>query len=192
MTSRPILFSAPMVRAILAGTKSQTRRAVKYIPSLGDPEAWCHKAAAVEKMVGPPDMWCPFGPVTRELWVRETWRNGLADTGLIGSSFHYRADLDEPEAPGQWRPSIFMPRRASRITLRVTAVRVERLQAISEADARAEGCVASGGRGAPQTVGMEGGTARDEYRALWDSINGNGAWALDPWVWVVLFKKEKP
>ena len=138
MAERPILFSAPMVRAILAGTKMQTRRALR-------PGTWWTAEHGVIRMApaglactGFAPVACPYGTPGDRLWVRETHMD-------LGACYLYRADASAEQeralvAPGQrWRPSIHMPRAASRITLEVTGVRVERLQDISEADARAEG-----------------------------------------------------
>ena len=162
MTERPILFSAPMVRAILDGRKTQTRRAIKPVPTFNGGGA-CHDADALQQDYVEP-YWvfpetCRYGKPGDLLWVRETW-GAVSPTdepvplALGQCEIEYRADLppgctdgpgewpaDEsncPEVP-KWRPSIHMPRWASRITLRITDVRVERLQDISDADAQAEG-----------------------------------------------------
>lgn len=187
---RPILFSAPMVRAILDGTKTQTRRIVKsttecagpinpaYIERWKDDKGWAQV--------------CPFGKVGDRLWVRETW--GLWDTlpsdGPNGARVFYRAtDGERRDLRSQlWRPSIHMPRWASRITLEIVDVRVERLQDISEADALAEGVDLSGPVGNVRAA-LESGSARYHYANLWESINGAGAWANNPWVWVLGFKR---
>ena len=188
---RPILFSAPMVRAILAGTKTQTRRVVK-----GAPEDWSpvqpqvYAPTIVDRhgfeQPGPDafgagdaqgDHWirCPYGQPGDRLWVRETWAQH-------GVSAVYRADSgDRPAGAGMWRPSIHMPRWASRITLEVTGVKVERLQGISEADAIAEGIPQSDV--SPPDMGVFA------YRQLWESINGPGSWDANPWVWCVSFKR---
>ena len=164
---RPVLFSAPMVRALLAGTKTQTRRRMRVQPHDGA-EVVCDDfyptviAKNGDEEPGPEvfGAWwsdgeeavrCPYGKPGDRLWVRETWARCSED----GEVFH-RADVGSNNgadvwqhnidvgAPGyRWRPSIFMPRSASRVLLEITAVRVERLQAISEDDAIAEGCVAS-------------------------------------------------
>lgn len=139
MKERPILFSGAMVRAILENRKSQTRRRVKP-----QPKPWALNDAFLEWGDGSPLTLSqlaecgPYGPGMR-LWVRETWApwegNGSATAWAV-----YRADApDIPWTPRRWTPSIFMPRRASRITLEVTDVRVQHVQEISEEDARAEG-----------------------------------------------------
>ena len=226
MKERPILFSAPMVRAILDGTKTQTRRVVKvknaqYIPPSpkADIPGWAQLLRG-----------CPYGQPGHQLWVREAWRIGAwsEDDGTI--CIDYQADghnrrerLEVPDGddflrywqqstddaikvfghqdrykwePGQspcrWRPSIHMPRFASRLTLEITAVRVERLSDISEADARAEGITDGGctncGYPEPCGCGKPSPDARDAFCRLWQSINGAASWHANPWVWVVEFK----
>ena len=201
MKERPILFSAPMVRAILAGTKTQTRRAIT-IPQRGafvlrdDGGGWWpYQSDDGESVIcndgNERPMNCPYD--AHRLWVRETFAPRYFDDGKPG----YRADWDGRAADvcpePKWKPSIFMRRHESRITLEVTDVRVERLRDISEADAIAEGV-------APRLrlVADAGGdrevrdTAVDVYRDLWDSINGKRvgcAWSDNPWVWVVSFKR---
>ena len=196
MKERPILFSAPMVRAILAGTKTQTRRVVKdrHIGQID-----------TSKLPGPAG-WSrpmPYGKPGYRLWVRETWQshhnqNGERLDGLDDWKKHprecfYRADESDPSTrpmSGRWRPSIHMPRWASRITLEVTGVRVERLQEISEADAIAEGVnVHPDHHGKPRTSIY---SPVQAYRDLWESINGPGSWDLNPWVWVVEFERVQP
>lgn len=197
MTERPILFSAPMVRALLAGTKTQTRRVVKLPRSLaaGDLErAWPDKLWGVTPglHVPMPDessqrLRNPWGwPEQSKLWVRETWaqnRNQTSDT-KEDRSVVYRADGGERAMDNgielRWRPSIHMPRWASRITLWITDVRVERLRDISQADAMAEGVSVD----SPATF-----QAVAAYKDLWESINGPGSWDANPWVWVVEFKR---
>jgi len=197
MNEKPILFSGPMVRAILEGRKTQTRRIVK--PQPFDGVVYCNAAPGWAQpyvddggMYGPP-IECPYGEPGARLWVRETWRD---QPGAI----EYRADTcnDGPadgsadaESP-KWRPSIFMPRAASRITLEITAIRVERLQDITEEDAEAEGIerefrtVVMRPDGGPDyhiPLSYRGGIANK-----WDEINGKRAsWDSNPWVWVVEF-----
>ena len=165
MKERPILFSAPMVRAILSGAKTQTRRIIKPQPidSADDPIG----AYTVD---GGRSWRCPHGRPGDRLWVREAF-------------IHEPADYC-------WKPSIHMPRWASRITLEITDVRVERLQDISEADAVAEGCEPI----RPELVqdGMivrQGRSAVEEFRLVWEQIHGGGSWEKNPWVWVIKFKK---
>ena len=219
---RPILFSGPMVRAILDGQKTVTRRIVKPEP----PEDWSHEGVefyhpAIEDDDGMLDAgseifgaysedWgvkCPYGGPGERLWVREAWGlsasksvppfvegqwlNGEYDFVRrdVPHRFHYRADshtgLEKRNGDGRWRPSIHMPRVASRIFLEITEVRVERVQDISEADAQAEGvkwpATGDHGRSHPTCI--------DAFASLWDSINGVGSWEANPYVWAVGFKR---
>jgi len=143
MTERPILFSAEMVRAILDGRKTQTRRIVKPQPT--GATSWLPHIEASgfypDKISAKPErLVCKYGQSGDQLWVRETWAKG--ETAGVA---RYRAtdpQCDDTTSGLRWRPSIHMPRWASRITLRITDIRVERLQDISEDDARAEGCEA--------------------------------------------------
>lgn len=197
MKERPILFSAPMVRALLDGSKAQTRRVVKcpYKPwkgrvydapwtvvrhSGGGWRATQHREdGSIIDEIGEAGFPCPYGVPGDRLWVRETF--GPCDGWLC-----YRATEGEKCVPdgGKWRPSIHMPRWASRITLTVTDVRVERLQDISEADAIAEGCLDTDGSPTQELSG----TARGAYAVLWDDLNAERApWATNPWVWVISF-----
>lgn len=211
MNVKPILFSGPMVRALLAGTKTQTRRVVKPRWGLGpienlkttdpdlfsgrfdDPESWGWPYAddgAPMSLACWKDLLCPYGEAGDLIWVRETWGRDDED----GKVF-YSADIGRDDdtgdfersrlegAPGyRWRPSIHMQRNYSRLTLRTTEVRVQRLQDISEADSEAEGCDRSDCY--PHAF-------RDSYAALWDRINGAGSWDANPWVWVVSFEVIK-
>ena len=177
MTERPILFSAPMVRALLAGTKTQTRRVVKRN---------AYEKSIHADQFAPPTCACPYGQPGDRLWVRETWAKWGRDDqcGEGPSVTHepiYRADGSPWDEQDKWRPSIHMPRAASRILLEITSVRVERLQDISEADTVAEGIPA--GEVSPADAG------RFAYRLLWESINGPDSWAANPWVWVLEFKR---
>ena len=187
MKERPIIFSAPMVRAILAGTKTQTRRALAPDLFISSGGAVVRMASAGPATTGIREAHCPYWrqPGDR-LWVRETWApRTLGAWPLMDQHMKplYRASEDRPEWKRIWKPSIHMPRWASRITLEVTGVRVERLQDISEADAIAEGAPWAA-CGAPQEGSHKAGFAQ-----LWESINGPGSWAANPWVWVVAFKR---
>lgn len=208
MKERPILMNAPMVRATLADLKLQTRRAM--------PSQVCEPGRVA--MAGPgyceivnkhgvhiPGFHCPFGQPGDRLWVRETWHGTKGEPNVYGNGClrYYRADYEDHPAypqPFRWTPSIHMPRWASRITLEVTGVRVERLQAISEADARAEGVLQWAAELAMnpkvsetdiQAMAEKYGTGslRGGYAALWEEINGPGSWDANPWVWVVEFKR---
>jgi hypothetical protein len=232
MKERPILFSGPMVQAILSGTKTQTRRVIKpqpwFMPEAHDHGArwaWAYSEQAWEAENG--IVWgakfpteqlaqrdyfrdhCPYGAPGDQLWVRETWRvNGnehdyaMADSDRV----FYRADEDWNGGAG-WRPSIFMPRWASRITLEVANVRVQRLQDITEEDARYEGVDKNwlGDDCPPEYAdewmnyeddeeGFPCLSARDSFRTLWDHIDGKRegcAWQANPWVWAVTFRAVK-
>lgn len=245
MKERPILFSGPMVRAILAGQKTQTRRLIANVhldPHPNDYYTWhildrCRSAnviaygltdeafkASVERGIS-----CPYGVPGGRLWVRETHAIRRVDYDLDedeggpreSEEVYYHATPRVgrrrwvgPSAPpptefqgrphsmtylvessplesgpaahiDRWTPSIHMPRWASRIDLEIVAVRVERLQDITEQDAQAEGITAEGV--------MDGGYHVNAFANLWDHINGDRAtWASNPWVWVVEFKRVAP
>jgi len=196
MKERPILFSDAMVRAILDGRKTQTRRVVKPQPIGRIDPVFSYTPNGLEIAFGPenlrangcPRWWrCPYGKPGDRLWVREAWRQDHGE-----SNFDYLADgkpgsiLDEEFDRWKWRPSIHMPRSASRILLEITGVRVERVQDISRVDARAEGCTAQTGRRSKTPEGA--------FRELWDSINADRNYGCDvnPWVWVVEFKRVQP
>jgi len=208
---RPILFSGEMVRALLAGKKTQTRRLVKSQPmmgmvagrpDLGTGWIWqngkarfnnpCDEKELADAMATHKGV-CPYGTVGDRLWVRETW------AWLTGNGKRcvYRADADPPMSTGgvpvdgmKWTPSIYMRRTESRITLEVKSVRVERLQSIDFVDIRAEGVACPlhdfpGGFCASECSALRG-----AFSALWDSINGDRApFASNPWVWVVSFER---
>jgi hypothetical protein len=185
MKERPILFSAPMVRALLDGCKTQTRRIYK---NRKHPDAGCDIAAS--ELVREPqhviDRICPYGQPSDRLWVRETHSVVPDSDETAGySSVLYAADGGEPY--GKWKPSIHMFREHSRILLEVTGVRVERLQDISEADAADEGVEYYE---PSHTVGLQPCSAhRYAYEDLWREINGSGSWDANPWVWVVEFRR---
>ncbi len=229
--AKPILFSGPMVRAILEGRKTQTRRIIKKAvgPSLSvDLEGAAAKLSWLygdgpgydvhERTLSIP---CPH-PVGSEMWVRETW--GLQAIGdetdwhagsvrfetaemLSAWVVSYRADFGTNQESCFWRTSVLMPRWAYRLTLTVTDVRVERLQDISEEDAKAEGlkCLSKDGGqtwkfGIPDADGEPGNDDHgwhwhrwstspvEAYRSLWESINGPGSWDANPYVWAYTFE----
>jgi hypothetical protein len=211
MKERPILFSGPMVRALLAGTKTQTRRIIKdqsigerfshmtddglaHLEWLGDP---CCGSGVWDVPEYSANVAAPYGKTGDRLWVREShwWfkdecdhETGYYPPALTADDVEYRAD-GESTRHG-WRPSIHMPRWASRILLEITSVRIERLQDISQADAQAEG--APPGHPSIDQISREFGYPdfpRSWYAQLWEEINGPGAWAQNPWVWVVEFKR---
>lgn len=236
MKEHPILFSGPMVRAILEGRKTQTRRIVKGRKQPWDDKDCLQECKAVHpdgtghgfvfwrNGLGSPEFtkrhypeggWqCPYGKPGDRLWVRETFALEATDKlypwhldgrphqqGDNREEFSitvpcYRAtdedygltteeQFDEGDTRTRWKPSIHMPRWASRITLEVVSVRVERLRDISEEDAIAEGVKTSGVLRVFENPIME-------YHHLWNTINGEGAWDANPWVWVVEFKRILP
>ena len=196
MKSTPILFSGQMVRALLAGNKTQTRRVIKpqpgtfssHVGDLNHGKAWM-PVGGVHWENWP----CPYGQPGDRLWVRETFCYFTERTVAHKTGIAYRADnwAECPAENGKWKPSIFCKRADSRITLELTGVRVERLQAITEEDAIAEGVhtIKTGGEvqsdGTVKPIVL---SARWCYGGLWDSINGPGSWVANPWVWVLEFK----
>ncbi|HEY1956751.1 MAG TPA: hypothetical protein VGH28_14120 [Polyangiaceae bacterium] len=220
----PILFSGPLVRAILEGRKSQTRRLAKFVPlddgvnlgfsglSVGQYNTGDLSSGAVLYSRGAGGVWNQrtkplryYALPGQTLWVRETWQS-LHHNGVRTV---YRADGEDPRTgwddvpaeqrpPMTWRPSIFMRRADSRISLEVTGVRVERLHAITEEDAKAEGvttsfhgCITIDGKSGPGTIHTFGPDARVKaFGVLWEAINGKRApWVSNPWVWVVEFRR---
>lgn len=199
MTERPILFSGPMVRALLAGTKTQTRRCL-YTMRKFSSTACIHRDYLPPRELPPVghcwalSNWRRAKPGDR-LWVRETWGTCeifddvaprdlpsfapvkyYADGKIVGATAGYGLMLKA-------RPSIHMPRRLSRILLEIVDVRVERLQDISDGDAMREGA---------DQIGDNDGAFRAGYERLWESINGPGSWAENPWVWCLTFKRVAP
>jgi hypothetical protein len=196
---RPLLFNAEMVRAILDGRKTQTRRAVKAMAL-----DWLENSKFIPEYVASPDNdMCPNGKIGDQIWVRETF-SAMGDNTGHALPIYYRADGDDGFA---WTPSIHMPRWASRIQLEITNVRIERLQDIGEDDAEAEGI-----EGINQPTGGDdyqdywrdyGVNKKDadgwpwftgdpiaSFKSLWNSIYKN--WDSNPWVWVIEFKVIKP
>lgn len=235
MKERPILFSGPLVRAILAGKKTQTRRIVRNAPPSAErAERQVAAMTCIDLAPGTHFFrWLvpggisagfvsPYGQPGDRLWVRETWADLTAThgtpwerrdpkTGLYEHGRNrfvwYRADGEQPglgdcvSVAEPWRPSIFMRRADSRITLEVTGVRVERLQAITEEDAKAEGVETSfegkltiDGKSSASTIHTFGPDAHvKSFALLWNAINGDRAtWASNPWVWVVSFRRIAP
>lgn len=213
MEEHPVFFTGPMINAILAGRKTQTRRVMKPQPNavhggepywhIGGYRAWEYRETEDILRKGGNPLPCPYGKPGDRLWVREaTYAKPLPNiltgeaTDSIGAA--YAAD-DEPVLDPKgfelawWYskavcPSIHMPRWASRILLKVTSVRVERLQDISHDDAVAEGIEPKEfGFSVPGDSIVHG--AREAYCALWDQINGTGSWAANPWVWCVSFRR---
>lgn len=210
MTARPIIFSAPMIRALLAGEKTQTRRIVKpqpprdhsplvvgrFCPTVID--RWGEELPGDEVfgVTTEDGEWCtrcPYGQPGDLLWVRETWGAWPHMMGGIQlDSLRYRADGEYQDEHGAWcwRPSIHMPRWASRLTLRITDVRVQRLQDISTEEAFAEGIERIDAYcGAIQLPhGKSYSTARGAFRSLWTTIHGPDSWSANPWVWALTFE----
>jgi len=195
MNSKPILFNAPMVRAVLHSRKTQTRRLLKT--KSGGVQWNTNDLPGMRQILRS----CPYGMPGDQLWVRETFsgphimEKSEDFPSMPPSQWPEESPIwywaDGEPTYGDWtrsRPSIHMPRFASRITLEITGVRVERLQDISEQDAMAEGfyqAVHESDSGIGQdVVGW--------YRTLWESINGPGSWDLNPWVWVVAFQWVTP
>ncbi len=225
MAEHPILFQGEMVRAIYAKLKSQTRRVIKpqpfrtttYAPGFGD--RWSWRGHISEDYKGVPDMFgpwlplCPYGVPGDALWVRETWAQPYKWDGPIDPEYKraiYRAspfdswgngfEFHWDDIPARaWRPSIYMPRWASRLDLLVTKVRVERVQEIGHDDAIAEGIawldhIDEGGHWeSPSLVypdGLQTDDPREAFQHLWDSINAKKGfgWDVNPYVWVVDFE----
>jgi len=233
MKERPILFSAPMVRAILNGSKTQTRRVVKPQPSdahnfAGFTISSIHPSDEGKAVWGRGDtramlldahrVRCPYGKPGDQLWVRETWDflpdGGPDEPNVAMIRYWAGGDMERRVVPPDFnpniysyekkRPSIHMPRWASRIQLEITNIRVERLQDCSPADAVAEGIELSE-QGRCKMYDHKDGEEHlqyagkrftkdpiESYRSLWLSINGPGSWDANPWVWVVEFRRIKP
>lgn len=205
MTERGMIFNSEMVRAILDGRKTQTRRIIKDCTVGKDPISKFIQIG--KKFIGcyPEDVpelireCCPYGVPGDRIWVRETWAEAGAsapDLKLYRANYpahvptHY--ENVPPAEDVRWTPSIHMPRWASRITLEITGVRVEQLKSISEEEARSEG-VARLREGLWETLpaGLDAAPAkrRGSFATLWDSIYGSGEWDRNPWVWVIEFKR---
>ena len=196
MTERPILFNTGMVRAILSGKKTQTRRIIKYIPALGEPSNWCPRCDALSKYVGDFMSYCPFGKIGDHLWLREThllstrnrWPDLPHKASIPGGPgelpefvSYYKASFDRSTADILWRPSIHMPKWASRVSLEIVSVRAERLQDITVEDALKEGIDHH-----PMNC------PRMEFAQLWNSINKKPGlcWEDNPYIWAIDFKPE--
>jgi hypothetical protein len=211
MADKPILFSGPMIRALLDGRKTQTRRALKPQPNdIGGMQRAAGQWPLMDSLTGDPIH--TRHSVGDRLWVREGFFYAppgayRASTGIEQAvdptdpdrAAVYREGFDRSGRPA-WRPSIHMPRWASRLTLTVTEVRIERLQDISEDDAIAEGCrpffdeenaeITKGPNGHEHRMAPLRGPL-DDFRRLWDSINGDGTWESNPWVAAYSFTVER-
>jgi len=176
-SEHPILFSSPMVRAILEGRKTMTRRIVKPQPKhrlIKATNSRWYDADCVNPGV---EVKCPY---EGRLCVRETF-------SISGNGYFYRADVKQPETVKySWKPSILMPRAASRITLEITGVKAERLQSMSSMDYIQEGIQSS-----PAKHWYHAPDAREKFEKLWDSLNAKRGfgWRENPWVWVISFRK---
>ena len=201
---KPIIFSTPMVQAILAGRKSMTRRVIKDkdITNNFDIDIDGSVYAYIDQATGdsyPPTHRAKYQPGDI-LWVRETWSKDENGKYVYRANYGTTEDDSFPPSMFKWKPSIHMPREAARIFLRVTNVRVERLQDISEEDARAEGiswldeaCYSNNGWTPTLYDPDSGGSPvfRDGFTALWDNINAKRGygWETNPWAWVYEFEK---
>ncbi len=203
-----MIFNAEMVRAILDGRKTQTRRIMKPQPAndialstFPNAEACGWISSLAHKFGSTTAHFCPFGKPGDRIWVRETFQGPLVSEDLFeeyraypekfekpqyceyaanGGATPEYCDLDDNLRHG-WRPSIHMPRWASRISLEITGVRVERLNQISDAESSEEGC---------SIADMESGESlSDVFARLWSSIYGQESWLANPWVWVIDFKR---
>lgn len=228
MKERPILFSTPMVQAILEGRKTVTRRIVKQTDLQKEPDFFQFIGNSKDIDLPRPAVkyenptfygWhpvnnngityvlkCPYGEVGDRLWLRETWCYSVDENGYThfdqyrykadGPVTFYDADGFETNKSG-WKPSIHMPRSASRITLEIVSIRTEQLHDITDTDAEREG-VKVGDEGMEcwdyldNDWGRAGFTPTESFETLWQSINGEESWESNPWVWVVEFKIIKP
>lgn len=189
MNERGMIFNAEMVRAILDGRKTQTRRIMKNQPAGDYPET-----PALIRNVGTGFQWhglygessifnCPLGSIGDRIWARETFCAVPDHEEPAGcSALLYAADGNGPY--GKWTPSIHMPRWASRLTLEITGVRVERLHSISEEDAQAEGVQPACYEITPPEAAY-----RVSFGEVWRDIYGEESWASNLWVWVIEFKR---
>ena len=196
MRAHPIIYSASMVQALLAGRKTQTRRVIKPQPKLVHaiyPDASIETELIFRR--GDQRIHCPYGQSGDLLYVRESFwdrTDRLSETHDL-NAIHYVADGWRPPEETvhlrRKRPSIHMPRWASRLTLKLTDIRVERVQEISEADAMAEGCTLPEGY-EELAIAFFKQPCREVFIDLWDSINGKRGygWDANPWVWVLEFE----
>ncbi|HBR0907225.1 MULTISPECIES: morphogenetic protein [Klebsiella] len=221
MKERGMIFNGEMVRAILDGRKTQTRRIMAPQPAddierciFPNPEAIGWKSSLRHKHGSTTAHFCHYGKPGDRIWVRETFQGPLFDYDLMDSYCKDPTPFEKPEfcvykADGVpapefydaddelhccWRPSIHMPRWASRILLEITNVRVERLNAISEEDATAEGVPPAGSLlpdypGTFLTPKGDFATAKVAFQRLWESIYGEESWKATPWIWVIEFKR---
>ena len=201
MKERPIIFSGPMVRAILEGRKTQTRRVIKPQPpekyeltgipcaKIGGTWTWdFHDGIHFSENWGPEfSARCPYGRPGDLLWVRETWSHRASDLRIAYKAGPYPWDVKHDLC--KWRSSIHMPKKYARLWLRITNVRVERVQEITEEDAKLEGIEAEWRQATHPKK-----TYRAGMQFIWDSLNAKRGypWESNPYVWVVEFEKAKP
>lgn len=206
---RPILFSTPMVKAILEGRKTVTRRIIKVQP---DADSYFEMklqdgVLEIDYNQGDknPKIECPYGKPGDVLWVRETWSKIHYEGVDENPTYIFKADWTGDAVKGIWKPSIHMPRAACRLRLEIVSITVERLQDITEEDAIREGILFyddeiigrrfkdyvsdSRGYGHPEVDYATVSTAKESFQSLWTSINGPESWNANPWVWRVEFKK---
>ncbi|EKQ7231180.1 TPA: hypothetical protein MM109_000844 [Klebsiella pneumoniae] len=206
MTERGMIFNAEMVRAILDGRKTQTRRIMKVQPESNQlgllliTDSTKHsdigkyhwaESNATGNHVRSKLFSCPFGAVGDRIWVRETWARYNIDQNSHDIAYRATTPEDWPEE-GRWRPSIHMPRWASRILLEITDVRVERLNSIHDVDAMREGIqnlttCSHADFGIPGVVNAQHPVRA--FQLLWESIYGADSWRANQWVWVIEFKR---
>ena len=180
MKERPLILKDYAVRAVLAGLKTQDRRIVNPQPDkyhdgepywfVGGYRAWKFRDCDDILRRGGNDLKCPYGELGDRLWLKEAWRSWDERQKIV-----YRGDYGELECQMKWKPAIHMPRIVSRIDLEITGIRVERLQDISEEDAKAEGV---------EPYAPDDGRYVAGFKELWESIHGTGSWDLNPLVWV--------
>lgn len=217
MTERGMIFNGEMVRAILDGRKTQTRRLMKIQPKpcnhsnwpehspitqwKSDSTGWycgvCANGISIDHRQRAKAIVCPFGAIGDRIWVRETWAEagaGAPELKLYRANYpahvppHY--ENVPPVEEIRWTPSIHMPRWASRILLEITDVRVERLNSISQADAIAEGAPPS--HPSIDAVSRQFGFpdfSRSWFGQTWQSIYGDDSWKANPWVWAITFRR---
>ncbi|EOD2408835.1 MULTISPECIES: hypothetical protein [Acinetobacter calcoaceticus/baumannii complex] len=201
MTVRPILFNTEMVRAILNGSKTETRRVIKnkLLKNIGIAEH-LGEIFGIEdsksKISSYFQKYCPFGAIGDQLFVQETYGSKIRSLGgTPHKSFVYKADNPNEIAyydcngkgyPVRWKPSSRMPRKASRILLEIVDIRVERLHEISDEDAKAEGFDKPKGVSTKQSYCSHNPVL--SFQRHWESIKGKESWKENPWVWVIEFK----
>lgn len=211
---RPIIFSTPMVKAILENRKTQTRRIIKPQPKENTIRMYAEETIDFSAKT---DRWyaeyldngrqwtdsgtttCPYGTIGDALWVRETFYECVNNNDRIHYAANRQPIQNTETRTYRKRPSIFMPRSASRITLEITDIRVQRLQEITEEDARAEGIAPLDEHKTNILTANEWSKERiaslyiNQFKSLWDSINAKRApWASNPWVWALTFKRVMP